>query len=160
MHSRPMAASKSTIHPSNSKMRLLLDTNIFFFLATDPDRLLPEVYDILRDYDNQLYVSVETVKELIVAYRNKGIGIKKWKNEVEMIKSIEQDYQIKILPLKEEHMLTYAKLSLNETQGHKDPSDHVIISHAITERLTLISSDTRFPFYRGQKLDLIENRHT
>jgi PIN domain nuclease of toxin-antitoxin system len=36
------------------------------------------------------------------------------------------------------------------------PSDHIIISHAITERLPLISSDLKFPFYRKQGLDLIE----
>ena len=35
-------------------------------------------------------------------------------------------------------------------------SDHIIISHAITERLPLISSDLKFPFYRKQGLDLIE----
>ncbi len=35
-------------------------------------------------------------------------------------------------------------------------SDHIIISHAITERMTLISSDTKFPFYRNQGLELIE----
>lgn len=54
-------------------------------------------------------------------------------------------------------MLTYSRLTLNEAQGHKDPSDHVIIAHALTERLTLISSDRRFAFYRGQGLDLIWN---
>lgn len=47
---------------------------------------------------------------------------------------------------------------LNEATGHKDPSEHVIISQAITEHLPLVSSDTRFPFYREQGLDLIENR--
>ena len=49
---------------------------------------------------------------------------------------------------------TYA----NEAQGHKDPSDHVIIAHAITEHLPLISSDTRFGFYRSQGLDLVFNQ--
>jgi len=39
---------------------------------------------------------------------------------------------------------------------HRDPSDHVIIAHAITERLTLLSSDQKFAFYRSQGLDLIE----
>ena len=53
-------------------------------------------------------------------------------------------------------MHTYANLELNEAQEHHDPSDHVIISHAITERLTLLSSDAKFPFYRNQGLDLIE----
>ena len=32
-----------------------------------------------------------------------------------------------------------------------------IIAHAITEHLPLISSDTRFSFYRSQGLDLIFN---
>ena len=75
-----------------------------------------------------------------------------------MIASIEEEFYIKILPLKKEHMLTYASLEINELQGHKDPSDHVIIAHAITEHLPLISSDTRFEFYREQGLDLIFNR--
>ena len=35
--------------------------------------------------------------------------------------------------------------------------DTNIIAHAITERLPLISSDTRFEFYRNQGLDLIFN---
>ena len=51
---------------------------------------------------------------------------------------------------------TYAQLRLNLFEDHRDPSDHVIISHAMTERMTLISSDTRFPYYRDQGLDLIE----
>lgn len=55
-------------------------------------------------------------------------------------------------------MMTYAQLRINEAQGHKDPSDHVIIAHAITEHLPLISSDTRFEFYRKQGLDLIFNQ--
>jgi PIN domain nuclease of toxin-antitoxin system len=32
----------------------------------------------------------------------------------------------------------------------------MIIAHAITERLPLLSSDEKFPFYRAQGLDLIE----
>ena len=34
---------------------------------------------------------------------------------------------VKILPLKKEHMQTYAHMEINEAQGHKDPSDHVVI---------------------------------
>ena len=33
----------------------------------------------------------------------------------------------------------------------------VIIAQAISHRMTLISSDTKFPFYRKQGLDLIVN---
>ncbi len=53
-------------------------------------------------------------------------------------------------------MFTYSRLTINEAQDHRDPSDHVIIAHAITERLTLLSSDQKFAFYRSQGLDLLE----
>ena len=42
-------------------------------------------------------------------------------------------------------------------KGHKDPFDHMIISHTITEKMTLVSSDHRFPFYRRQGLSLLYN---
>ncbi len=70
--------------------------------------------------------------------------------------SIEQDYGIEFLPLRRDTAFTYADLQLNEEQDHRDPSDHVIIAHAITERLTLLSSDQKFAFYRSQGLDLLE----
>ena len=73
-----------------------------------------------------------------------------------MLISIEQDYGIEFLPLRRDTALTYANLVINEADDHKDPSDHIIIAHAITERLTLISSDKKLPFYRNQGLDLIE----
>jgi len=53
--------------------------------------------------------------------------------------------------------MTFARLRANTSKGHKDPFDHMIISHAITEQMTLVSSDTRFPFYRRQGLKLLYN---
>ena len=73
-----------------------------------------------------------------------------------MVEYVENELDIDILPLRSRVGYTYANLQLNEAQNHRDPSDHVIISHAITEHLTLLSSDTKFPFYRSQGLDLIE----
>ncbi len=138
-------------------MRYLIDTNIFVYLALDTDLLSKDVATLLQEPDALLYISAESVRELIVGYRNKGLCSKRWKSTEEMVAAIEDEFYIKILPLKKEHMTTYASMEINEAQGHKDPSDHVIIAHAITERLPLISSDTRFAFYRSQGLDLIFN---
>ena len=138
-------------------MRYLIDTNIFVYLSTDVDLLSRDVLAIMEEPDTVLCMSAESVKELIVAYRNKGLCTKRWKNIEDMVKAIEEEFYITILPLKKEHMMTYAKMIINEQQGHKDPSDHIIIAQAITERLPLISSDTRFPFYRHQGLELIVN---
>ena len=133
-------------------MRYLIDTNIFVYAVIDRDSLDRDVTAILQEPDTVLYMSAESVRELIVGYRNKGLCSKRWKSVEAMVTSIEKEFYIKILPLKKEHMQTY------EAQGHKDPSDHVIIAHAITEHLPLISSDTRFEFYRTQGLDLIFNK--
>ena len=147
-------------------MRYLIDTNIIVYIISDPDSLDNDVKAIIADpdnilytsADNILYTSAESAKELVIAYRNKGLLTKRWKKAEDMLHSIEEEYGIYIRPLNREHIYTYAGLRLNTQQDHKDPSDHVIISHAITEHLPLISSDTRFGYYRPQGLDFIYNQ--
>ena len=130
-------------------MRYLIDTNIFVYMASDPEYLNRDIDAIIQEPETLLYISAESVRELIVAYRNKGLCSKRWKSAEAMIVAIEKEFYVKILPL---------NMEINEAQGHKDPSDHVIIAHAITEHLPLISSDTRFGFYRSQGLDLVFNQ--
>ena len=137
-------------------MRILLDTCVIIDWLTDTDPFDDSVWDILNDPENRLYISAETQRELIVSFNNKRFLTRFWKTAEEMLLSIKQEANIDTLPITERTMLTYSRLQLNEKQDHRDPSDHVIISHAITERLTLLSSDNKFPFYRKQGLDLIE----
>ena len=72
-------------------MRLLLDTCIIAFMALEPDRLSQDVLSLIEDYDNQLCVSMESVKELIVADRRKGIVRKIWKKEEDIMQMIKDD---------------------------------------------------------------------
>ena len=60
-------------------MRILIDTNIFVFMALDPDSLSNDVLMVLNEPDTLLYISAESVKELVVAYKKKRLGTKKWK---------------------------------------------------------------------------------
>ena len=98
-------------------MRYLIDTNIFVYMASDPEYLSKDVDAIILEPETILYMSAESVRELIVGYRNKGLCSKKWKSVEVMLAAIEKEYYIKIL-----------------------------------------SSDTRFEFYRKQGLDLIFNK--
>ena len=139
-------------------MRYIIDTNIIVYIISDPDSLDNDVKAIISDPDNTLYTSAESAKELVIAYRNKGLLTKRWGKAEDMLNSIEDEYGIYIRPINREHIHTYARLSLNTRQDHRDPSDHVIISHAITEHMLLISSDTRFGYYRAQGLDFIYNK--
>ena len=137
-------------------MRLMLDTCVVIDLLTDVDSIPTEALDMLSDRNNQLFASVETMRELVVHFNNKRLLSKYWKTAEEVLRSVEEDLNIEFLPLRRDIGYTYSRLQLNIGQEHNDPSDHVIISHAITERLPLLSSDEKFPFYRAQGLDLIE----
>ena len=138
-------------------MRYLLDTNIFIYAAIDRDQLSRDVKAILDDYDNTFYMSSESVKELIVGFNNGKLVSRFWDTAAKMVKDITNRYFIRILPVGEEHMDTYAHLTLNLAEDHRDPSDHVIIAHAITNRMPLVSSDRKFHFYKDQGLELVFN---
>lgn len=139
-------------------MKVLLDTNILIYYITDHESLDKNVTEILMDYNNQLAVSAESIREMVVAYRHKGFKTSLWKTCEEMVESIDKVYNVRIIPIDKNVVHTYARLTTNTNEGHNDPSDHVIISHAMTLGLPLISSDRRFAFYRKQGLDLIFNK--
>ena len=60
-------------------MRYLIDTNIFVYAVIDRDSLDRDVTAILQEPDTVLYMSAESVRELIVGYRNKGLCSKRWR---------------------------------------------------------------------------------
>ena len=136
--------------------RLILDTCAVIELITSSDTTELEFWNIIDDPNVMLFASFETARELVVHFNNKALLSKHWQTAKQMLTSIEQDYGIEFLPLRRDTALVYAGLQLNEAMGHRDPSDHVIIAHAITEHLTLLSSDQKFAFYRSQGLDLLE----
>ncbi|MBR6032916.1 MAG: type II toxin-antitoxin system VapC family toxin [Bacteroidaceae bacterium] len=138
-------------------MRYLIDTHIYIWYAKDRDRLSRDVLAILDDYENQIYLSAESLREFVILWNNKPHIRRWWKSPLAMIQSVEKGYRFEILYLHKEHYERYARLEINEAQKHYDPSDHMIISHALCNNMPLISDDDKFPFYRGQGLELIEN---
>jgi len=134
-------------------MRYFIDTNIFIFSLIETHRLKKNVIEFLKDYENQIYVSSESIKEFIHLFQQNRIkvNIKKAEDIFEYIENF--GYTIKYI--KKEHLKTFANLPI--VKDHNDPNDRLIISQAITEKIALISSDTDFPLYREYGLDLIEN---
>ena len=135
----------------------MLDTNIFAFYVEEEDRLSQDVYAILEDYGNKLYMSSESIKELVWIHRNKNVLRKTWKTPLEMINAIEDEYRITIVPVDANVVKRMAELESNTAESHNDPSDLIIIAHSMVMKMPLISSDRKFPFYRNQGLDLITN---
>lgn len=137
--------------------RFLLDTNIVIFMISgELDNISPEVADILGDYNNELNTSSIVILELQQLYRNKKVSTRKYQSVEGFLKAVEDIFYIKILPFSKEHLSTLSKLEI--VSRHKDPFDHAIIAHALTEKLTLISSDRQFEHYTKQHLDFIYNK--
>ena len=137
--------------------RYLLDTNILAFLVSgDSDNISKETKVILTDYYNQLYTSSVSIVELLQLYRIKKIQLKEFKEATEIYEAIENVFYIKIIPFTKEHTKTLSKLKI--ASNHNDPFDHAIIAQAITENLTLVSSDKKFKEYVSQNLSLAFNK--
>jgi PIN domain nuclease of toxin-antitoxin system len=137
-------------------MRYLIDTNILLFIVSEKERISKDVKNILGNYENRIYVSSESIKEVICLYHEGRVRAKKWKNASEIIDSIENELNITISYVKKEHLKTLAKLT--PVKGHNDHCDHLIISHAITEKIPIISHDLAFEKYKNQGLKLVSNR--
>ena len=73
-------------------MRYLIDINIFVYLALDVEQLSRDVQAIIQEPETILCMSVESVRELIVGFNNKGLGSKRWKTAVDLVNSIENDF--------------------------------------------------------------------
>jgi tRNA(fMet)-specific endonuclease VapC len=137
--------------------RYLLDTNVLIYvLLKDFDDVSTETTAILSDYSNQLYTSSIVVMEILQLYRIQKIKSKDFKNATELYSAIENEYNVKIMPFTEKHINTLSKLKIAE--GHNDPFDHSIISHAITDKLILVSSDKQFENYTKQSLNFAFNK--
>ncbi|GHV68141.1 hypothetical protein FACS1894199_14950 [Bacteroidia bacterium] len=138
-------------------MRYLIDTNILLLMIDDDKTLLSnDVSHIIGDCSNLLYISSESVQELIHLVQTRKIIVKGWKTAQNIISFIEDNLHIIIKYIRKEHLATFA--ALERVENHNDPSDRIIIAQAITENIPLISSDSKFGRYRKQKLQLIYNK--
>ena len=121
------------------------------------DSLTHDVRAVLEDVENLKYLSIISLQEMIIAFRSKGLLSNVWKTESDMVEFVLHDPSVVVDNIDEHVMRSLAELEINEPQEHKDPYDHIIIAQAMSHRMTLVSSDTKFPFYCKQGLQLIKN---
>ncbi|MCL2282705.1 MAG: type II toxin-antitoxin system VapC family toxin [Fibromonadales bacterium] len=137
-------------------MRYLIDTNIFLFAIQEKDKLNKEVLSIITDYENKIYISSESLKEIILLLRANKIEVPAWKTTMDIFLSAE-DFGFTVDYFKREHILALGKIE--PVPEHKDPFDHAIMAHAIANKITLISSDTQMQNYTNQGLKFLWNRY-
>jgi PIN domain nuclease of toxin-antitoxin system len=136
-------------------MRYIIDTNVFVNFVIEGDLLSGDVRTILKDYENTIYISSESIKEFVHLVQTGRIILKKDFRLLDVFDLIDK-FCLNVKYVSKEHLRTLSNLA--SVENHNDPSDRLIISQAITEKMPLISSDTKFPKYKKHGLDLIYNR--
>jgi PIN domain nuclease of toxin-antitoxin system len=115
-----------------------------------------DVCQILENSENIIYVSSESIKEAIHLFHTQRVKTNKWKVSRDIFNFIEKELGFVIKYVQKEHLITFASLDL--VKDRNDPTDRLIISQAISEKIPLISSDRKFEHYRKQNLLFIYNR--
>lgn len=131
-------------------MNLLLDTHIWIWNDTNPEKLTSEINGELANPENQLWLSPVSIWEMTVLIEKKRINLKQdfrsWADE-----SV-RDLQLREAAITSEvaHELRYTML------GHRDPADRFLVATAKVYDLTLITADERLMSVPG--LSVLANR--
>jgi len=122
-------------------MNLLLDTHVFLWWASEPERLSSKVFNLCEDNMNNLILSVVSVWEMQIKLQ---LGKMRLNMSLRnLIESQQQTNNVKIFPIELEHVLGLENLPAY----HKDPFDRLLIAQANVENLFLVSKDPVFSEY-------------
>ena len=127
-------------------MKLLLDTHIFLWYITGDPRLPAIVLPLIRDPDNEIYLSPVSVWEIIVKHQLGKLPMPQ--PPATYAPQQRQRHQIKSLPLDENSVTNLGQLPAL----HKDPFDRMLICQAIQHDLALASVDDAVRNYSAHVL--------
>lgn len=114
-------------------MRYLIDTHIFIWWMERSSRLSKDIFDLLNNPQNKVFLSAASIWEIV---------IKKAKKKLKTPKDVEGGIKASgFIPINIEmlHVLEVEKLPIY----HNDPFDRILISQARVENLTFITSDKK-----------------
>lgn len=118
-------------------MKILIDTHIFLWMLTSPEKLNEKRRYELESPSNEVLLSAMSIAELMIKSAAGKISIEF--DPIEMAKKM----QVEILDFSGVHALALGSLP----PVHKDPFDRMIIAQAIMNKLPLMSDDSKFLKY-------------
>lgn len=126
-------------------MKYLIDTQILIWSFSQKDKLSNKSKEILLNNENQLFVSIASFWEIAIK-----LSLEKIKLPFELSQLVEETLSnnIDILGIEISHILKVATLPFH----HRDPFDRIIISQALIENYTVISSDEKFSHYEIERV--------
>ena len=128
-------------------MRILLDTHIFIWWDSDPDKLSSTAKVHCESEDNTLVLSVASVWEMQIKQQLGKLTLRQ--PLAELIADQQKTNGFEILPITLSHVLALDQLPLH----HKDPFDRLLIAQAKNEDMSLLTADDVMKQYEVELLD-------
>ena len=124
-------------------MKYIIDTHILIWFQLNDKQLEANIYDILTNPSNKIFVSDISLYE--IAVKKKINKLPDFVATIDDIVLVAKRDKFKFLPIAHKHFLGYDLVPF--FNYHKDPFDRLIIATALSENLTIISADEKFKFY-------------
>ena len=121
-------------------MRLLLDSHLLLWAASEPERISTEAGDLIAA--NERYFSAASLWELAI---KTALGRGDFVVDLAALHAGLRDNQYGELPVTSAHAL----FTMNLPPIHKDPFDRILVAQAILEGLTLLTADATVARYGG-----------
>jgi PIN domain nuclease of toxin-antitoxin system len=123
-------------------LKLLLDTHLLLWAAGAPERLSRAATDALEDEGNELVFSAASLWEIAI---KKSLGRDDFRVEPRVLRRGLLDNGYTELPVTSEHAVNVDVLP----PVHKDPFDRLLLAQALSEGITLLTTDEQLSQYPG-----------
>lgn len=122
-------------------MRLLLDTHVLLWSATDPDRLRDETREAIEDGSNDVMVSVVSAWEIAIKQSLGKLDLPKPAEE--WLPDVLRRTGLDVVDLGLTASLRVRALPWH----HRDPFDRLLVAQALDGGMTLVSRDSALAAY-------------
>ena len=123
-------------------MKLLLDTQLLLFAASQPRRLSAVARKLLTDPNNALLFSAASLWEVTI---KNSLGREDFRVEPRVLRRGLLDNGYAELPVTSEHAVQVDGLP----DLHRDPFDRLLVAQAQCEGVTLLTTDAMVATYPG-----------
>ena len=127
-------------------MRLLVDTHAFLWFAAGDPRLTSRARRRIEDAANDRFLSVASVWEMAIK-----LSLGKLTLAISLDTLIEEgavNNGFSLVDVRREHAVAVTHLPFH----HRDPFDRLLVTQAMTDKMTIVSNDAELDAYPIQRL--------
>lgn len=123
-------------------MKLLLDTHLLLWAASEPKRIPKSARILIEDPENEVMFSAASLWEITI---KRSLGRQDFRVDPRVLRRALLDNGYGELPITSEHVIHIEQLP----PKHKDPFDRALIAQAAVEGITLLTNDQKLAPYPG-----------